>query len=146
MDTMASGQTTTGPQQADREEIKDRLIAEAEEAEREHGGASRQLFDLRTIIGTMFLVYGVYLTIRGITDAQAAIDKAAGVRINLWTGLAALVMGVIFLAWALLRPITIEETAESQAEAIVEEREHEDAMTGGAGEERERDTAGRFHH
>jgi len=141
MKTMASGHTATGAQPSDREEVKDKLIAEAEEAEREHGGASRQLFDLRTIIATMFLVYGVYLTIRGLIDSQAAIDKAAGVRINLWTGLAGLVLGAAFLAWALLRPVTIEEVAEGKAEAIQEEQEYETAREG-----RERDSAGRFHH
>lgn len=67
-------------------------------------GASR-LFDLRYLIGGLFTVYGIVLVIVGITDSQAEIDKAAGVRINLWTGLGMLAVGVAFLAWARLRPL-----------------------------------------
>jgi len=83
--------------------------------------AARNLFDLRTIIGALFMIYGVYLTIRGIVDAQSAITQAAGVRINLWTGLAALLIGGLFLLWAFLRPLTIEEIVEGTADSI----EHE---------------------
>ena len=34
-------------------------------------------------------------------------------RINLWTGLFALAMGLCFVAWALLRPLRIEEIVEA---------------------------------
>ncbi|MGW1003305.1 hypothetical protein [Streptomyces sp. NPDC002520] len=63
-----------------------------------------RIFDLRRIIGGLFVVYGVIVTITGITDSQAAIDKAEGVNINLWTGLGMLALGVFFLAWLKLRP------------------------------------------
>jgi len=33
------------------------------------------------------VLYGVIVTIAGLTDDDAAIDKAQGVNINLWTGL-----------------------------------------------------------
>ena len=114
-----TNQTTTSTEDDYRH---DALIDAAEEAE---GSAKRSLFDLRTIIGGLFLVYGVYLTIRGIIDSQAAIDKAAGVRINLWTGLSALVMGGGFVLWAMLRPLTLDEIVEGQAESVDESREHE---------------------
>jgi hypothetical protein len=100
----------------------DALIDAAEEA---GGSASRALFDLRTIIGGLFVLYGAYLTIRGIFDSQAAVEQAAGVRINLWTGLFALALGGGFLLWALLRPLTLEEIVEGQAESVDESREHE---------------------
>jgi hypothetical protein len=111
---MASSRSraTTGATDGDGD--RDRLIAEAEAAEVEHGAASRTLFDLRMIIGVVFLCYGVYLTIRGLTDGQAALDQAAGVRINLWTGLFGLALGGGFVAWALLRPLRLEELAEAQ--------------------------------
>ena len=35
---------------------------------------------------------------------QAEIDKAAGVRINLWIGLGMLALGLFFLVWQWLRP------------------------------------------
>ncbi|MER7971420.1 MULTISPECIES: hypothetical protein [unclassified Streptomyces] len=73
------------------------------ELEGESATAAR-IFDLRRIIGGLFVVYGVIVTIVGITDDQAAIDKAQGVNINLWTGIAMLLLGLFFLAWLTLRP------------------------------------------
>jgi hypothetical protein len=63
-----------------------------------------RLFDIRRIIGGLFVVYGVIVTITGLTDDDAAIDKAQGVNINLWTGLGMLILGVFFLTWLKLRP------------------------------------------
>ena len=62
------------------------------------------LFDLRRIIGGVFVVLGVLLTILGLFDTQQEIDKAAGVNINLWTGIGMLLLGIFFLAWLWLRP------------------------------------------
>jgi hypothetical protein len=67
-------------------------------------GASK-LFDLRYLIGGLFTLYGIVLIIVGFTDSKKEINKAAGVHINLWTGLGMLALGVIFLAWARLRPL-----------------------------------------
>ncbi|MGW0846453.1 hypothetical protein ACWD26_41270 [Streptomyces sp. NPDC002787] len=64
-----------------------------------------QLFDIRRIIGGLFVVYGVIVTVAGITASDADIDKAEGVNINLWTGLGMLALGVFFLAWLWLRPV-----------------------------------------
>jgi hypothetical protein len=63
------------------------------------------LFDLRRIIGGLFLLYGVVLTIVGLGDSDKEIDKAAGVHINLYAGLGMLALGLVFVAWALLRPL-----------------------------------------
>ncbi|CAM5546517.1 hypothetical protein [Streptomyces fumanus] len=63
-----------------------------------------RLFDIRRIIGGLFVVYGVIVTIAGIVASDADIDKAEGVNINLWTGLGMLVLGVFFLAWLKIRP------------------------------------------
>ncbi|MCZ0209761.1 hypothetical protein [Streptomyces achromogenes] len=74
-----------------------------------------RIFDLRRIIGGLFVVYGVIVTLTGITDSQAAIDKAEGVNINLWTGIGMLLLGIFFLAWLKLRPTVLppqEERAE----------------------------------
>ncbi len=67
--------------------------------------ASSKLFDLRWLIAAMFVVYGVVLIVTGIFDNKAEIAKAAGVRINLWTGLGMLVVGLVFAGWARLRPL-----------------------------------------
>jgi hypothetical protein len=63
-----------------------------------------RLFDIRRIIGGLFVVYGVIVTITGLTDDDAAIDKAQGININLWTGLGMLILGAFFLTWLKLRP------------------------------------------
>ncbi|MFB7597706.1 hypothetical protein [Streptomyces sp. NPDC056160] len=76
---------------------------EVTELEGKSATAAR-IFDLRRIIGGLFVLYGVIVTITGITDSQAAIDKAQGVNINLWTGIGMLALGVFFLVWLKLRP------------------------------------------
>ncbi|GAA2445152.1 hypothetical protein [Streptomyces glaucus] len=63
-----------------------------------------QLFDIRRIIGGLFVLYGVIVTIAGFTASDADIDKAEGVNINLWTGLGMLALGLFFLVWLKLRP------------------------------------------
>jgi hypothetical protein len=62
-------------------------------------------FDLRRIIGGVFLVYGVILTVVGIVGSDEVKNKAAGIYVNLWTGLAMLVVGAMMVAWALMRPV-----------------------------------------
>jgi hypothetical protein len=66
------------------------------------------LFDLRRIIGGLFVVLGVLLTVLGLFDSQEEIDRAAGVNINLWGGLGMLVLGLLFVIWALWRPLSEE--------------------------------------
>jgi hypothetical protein len=62
-------------------------------------------FDLRRIIGGVFLVYGVILTVVGIVGSDEVKNKAAGINVNLWTGLAMLAVGAMMVAWALMRPV-----------------------------------------
>ncbi|MFK4106710.1 hypothetical protein ACI2L1_43040 [Streptomyces sp. NPDC019531] len=63
-----------------------------------------RIFDLRRIIGSLFVLYGVIVTIAGINPSDATLDKAEGVNINLWTGLGMLLLGIFFLVWLKLRP------------------------------------------
>jgi len=121
---MATARTTDDLETRDDGVIHDALIDAHEKAEAEGGGV-RNLFDLRMIIGGLFAFYGVYLTIRGLIDSSAAVSQAAGVRINLWTGLAALAVGLMFIAWALLRPLTLDEIVEGQAASVDEDRAHD---------------------
>ncbi|MFG2038558.1 hypothetical protein [Dactylosporangium sp. NPDC048998] len=71
-----------------------------------------RLFDVRRVIGGLFTVYGVIVTILGIFDTRAEIDKAAGVRINLWIGLGMLALGLLFLLWQWLRPAEPPEASD----------------------------------
>jgi xanthine/uracil/vitamin C permease (AzgA family) len=66
------------------------------------------LFDVRLVVGGLLTVYGVVLLIMGITDGSDEVQKAAGLRINLWTGIAMLVVGVLFLLWMRVRPLHVE--------------------------------------
>jgi uncharacterized membrane protein len=72
------------------------------------GSASKRLFDLRWLIAGMFVVYGIVLVITGIFDSKAELAKAAGVRINLWTGIGMFVVGIVFAVWARWRPLRPE--------------------------------------
>jgi xanthine/uracil/vitamin C permease (AzgA family) len=68
--------------------------------------AAAKLFDLRLMIGCLFVVYGVALTIAGLfTTTQAQLEKAAGININLWLGIGQLVLGLLFLLWRHLDPV-----------------------------------------
>jgi xanthine/uracil/vitamin C permease (AzgA family) len=74
-----------------------------------------KLFDLRSFIGALFVIFGVLVTIPGLVASQATINKAAGINLALWVGLIMLVMGVFFLAWVLLKPPAPITTAEAEA-------------------------------
>ncbi|WP_326661295.1 hypothetical protein [Streptomyces sp. NBC_00385] len=80
------------------------LHKEVSDLEKKSATAAR-LFDIRTIIGGLFVVYGVIVTIAGISPSDADLKKAEGVHINLWTGLAMLVLGLFFLGWMKLLPV-----------------------------------------
>jgi hypothetical protein len=100
---------------------EDPLIRESEAAERESWAGEDErveraanLFDLRRIIGGLFVLYGIVLTIVGLTDSDAEIRKAAGVHINLWAGIGMLVLGGLFLLWAFTRPLGQQLREESE--------------------------------
>jgi hypothetical protein len=78
-------------------------MSEKNESQEKVSAAAR-LFDVRRVIGGLFVVYGVIVTLLGIFDSSAEIDKAQGININLWTGLGMLALGLFFLAWLKLRP------------------------------------------
>ncbi len=63
-----------------------------------------KLFDLRTFIGTLFMIFGVVVTLEGASASDADIAKAGDMNISLWSGLAMLVVGIGFVLWMLARP------------------------------------------
>ncbi|WP_030617337.1 hypothetical protein [Streptomyces sclerotialus] len=89
---------------------------EVEELERKSATAAR-LFDVRRIIGGLFVVYGVIVTIAGLTASDADLKKAQDININLWTGLGMLVLGLLFLLWMKLRPAEAPAPEEAGATA-----------------------------
>ena len=63
------------------------------------------LLDLRSVIGLLYVVYGIVLTILGIIgESPEDLAKAGGLALNLWTGLAMLVVGIGFYIWAFVKP------------------------------------------
>lgn len=74
-------------------------------------------FDVRLIIALLLGVYGLVLTVLGlffVTDAD--IKKGADVNVNLWTGVAMLVVGALFVLWTRLRPLRVP-VSETKAES-----------------------------
>jgi hypothetical protein len=63
-----------------------------------------RLFDVRRVIGGLFVVYGVIVTLIGVLDGPSELEKAQGVRINLWMGLGMLALGLLMLLWLRLNP------------------------------------------
>ena len=83
----------------------DEFVEQGEELQKR--SAAARLFDVRRVIGALFLVYGVILTLLGLFDNDAEIAKAQGVRINLWMGLSMLALGALFLLWLRLNPTKV---------------------------------------
>lgn len=83
---------------------------QVEELEEKSATAAR-LFDVRRIIGGLFVIYGILVTIAGITASEADLRKAQNININLWTGVCMLVLGLLFLLWLRLRPTAAPHTA-----------------------------------
>lgn len=75
--------------------------------------ASSRLFDLRELIAGIFIVFGILLIVVGLLDGQAELAKASGVRINLWTGIGMVVLGIVFVVWRVWRPLRRENLAPS---------------------------------
>ena len=86
---------------------RDKAIESSEEAEKRARGA--RLYDIRRLIGALFVVYGIVLVVVGLTDSKANIAKASGVHINLWTGLGMLIFGILMLVWAFGRPVIVDD-------------------------------------
>jgi formate/nitrite transporter FocA (FNT family) len=79
-------------------------------SEEEEIKAARQAnrFDIRRIIGAVFLAYGILLTVLGIVGSHHTKTKAAGINVDLWTGIGMIVFGIVMVVWALTRPVQPE--------------------------------------
>jgi xanthine/uracil/vitamin C permease (AzgA family) len=70
------------------------------------GAANRS--DIRRIIGALFRVDRIVLVVGGVVGAHHVKVKTPGISVNLWTGLALLVVAGLMIASALLRPVLPE--------------------------------------
>jgi hypothetical protein len=65
-------------------------------------------FDIRRIIGALFVFYGIVLTILGLVGSSHVKHKAANINIDLFTGIGMLIFGALMIFWALTRPVMPE--------------------------------------
>jgi hypothetical protein len=65
-------------------------------------------FDIRRIIGGLFVLYAVVLIVTGVVGDHVVKNKAAGINVDLWTGIGMLVVGILMIVWALVRPVRPE--------------------------------------
>ena len=81
----------------------------------------RHLFDVRNIIGALLGIYGVVWTIAGVAPgllgdhhkgaSDNPVDLYVGTDANWWVGLVLIGVAIVFIVWALLRPVKVPETA-----------------------------------
>jgi hypothetical protein len=90
----------------------DPLIEQSEQAETDAQRAAKaaRLFDIRRLIGGLFLIYGVILVILGLGESDASIAKSADINVNLYSGLGMLAVAAFFIAWGLMRPLSGDDT------------------------------------
>src|ERR1700733_1232444 len=79
--------------------------SDADEAE---AARAANKFDIRRLIGALFILYSLILIALGLFGSHTIKHKAAGINVDLWTGLAMLVFGALMLFWALSRPVVPE--------------------------------------
>ncbi|MEA2213301.1 MAG: hypothetical protein QOF83_3249 [Solirubrobacteraceae bacterium] len=72
-------------------------------------------FDIRRLIGGVFLLYGLILVALGLFGSHEVKNKADGINVDLWTGIGMLVFGALMVFWALSRP-TVPEPPETRGE------------------------------
>jgi prolipoprotein diacylglyceryltransferase len=81
--------------------------------------AAAKLFDIRLLIGSLFVLYGLMLTVSGFFTSNKELKKAADININLWLGIGMLIVGLLFLLWRRLNPTVVAqpESTEESTEA-----------------------------
>ncbi|MCI1831679.1 MAG: hypothetical protein LKI88_02740 [Bifidobacterium sp.] len=97
------------------------------DAEKQDAVRSARRNDLRLILGGLFTVYGVIVTIVGLVNPAADVAKTGGIAINLWSGIIMLLVGLGFLLWNRLRPLPKDDiiaSAEMSAAQAATEHEH----------------------
>lgn len=78
-----------------------------------------RMLDLRTYICALFLIFGVVVTILGISPPPDQLQRAAGININLWAGLAMLGLSLVMGAWAIAVPPEVPEAAPADADPYI---------------------------
>jgi hypothetical protein len=80
---------------------------ESDEDEAQAARAANK-FDIRRLIGGLFCLYSLILIALGLFGSHTVKNKAAGINVDLWTGIGMLVFGALMIFWALSRPVIPE--------------------------------------
>lgn len=102
------------------------------DAEKDAVVRSTRRFDLRRIMGALFVVYGAIVLTVGLVNLGTTTETrlTGGIQINIWTGLGMLVLGGLFLLWDRLAPVPAEDIVRNL------EREDEERAAGEGDTER----------
>jgi hypothetical protein len=65
-------------------------------------------FDIRRLIGGLFMLYGTILIVLGIVGSHQIKTKADGINVDLYTGIGMLIFGALMVFWALSKPVVPE--------------------------------------
>jgi hypothetical protein len=65
-------------------------------------------FDIRRLIGGLFALYGLILLLLGLFGSHQIKHKAAGINVDLWTGIGMLIFAALMIFWALAKPVQPE--------------------------------------
>jgi len=80
----------------------------ATEEEEVEAAKAANRFDIRRLVGGLFILYSLILIALGIFGSHHIKNKAAGINVDLWTGIGMLLFGILMLFWALSRPVMPE--------------------------------------
>ncbi|WP_279305300.1 hypothetical protein [Propionibacterium freudenreichii] len=122
----ANKEPWTGAQPAEPLTTGDLPAVQLTKEERDDAIRDTRRFDLRRFLGGLFVVYGVLVTGMGI--ARPDDDKAltGGIPINLYTGVAMFIIGLAFLLWDHLRPVSEDDILHSAEKSKAQSLQGED--------------------
>ena len=98
------------PQEKRRWSRREEPMAPTGATDEEEGEAAKAAnrFDIRRLVGGLFILYSLILIVLGIFGSHHIRTKAAGINVDLWTGIGMLIFGILMLFWALSRPVMPE--------------------------------------
>src|SRR5699024_11572713 len=74
-------------------------------------------FDIRNFIGVLLAIFGIILVFAGLfgfTPDEAR--RKGGIDTNLWIGVGLIVAAIVFIGWAKVRPVRIDDTPSDEPE------------------------------
>jgi hypothetical protein len=84
-----------------------------------------KIFDLRMFIGSLFVIFGILVTVDGFFASSEEIEKAEGINLSVWTGLFMLALGIFFVAWTLISPPVVYHGHEMAEDDLPEQLRHQ---------------------